>query len=576
MRNFSVKIDPLRNEEYLEVYLRGQQIVNDPYLNKSMAFTDEERISLNIIGMLRYEVSNIERQSQLCYEAYSKKDNDIEKYIYLQGLLNRNETLFYKVLLDHLNEMLPIVYTPTVGQACLEMSHITRRFRGAFINPKNIFAINQIFQNIGTDEVNLIVVTDGERILGLGDLGSDGMGIPIGKVNLYVSAGGIHPTTCLPVMLDVGTNNERLLNDPMYLGYKHKRYTGQEYDEFIEKFVLGVKRNFPNALLQWEDFAKHKAFMLLDRYRERILSFDDDIQGTGAVALSALITAMKIKHSSFKNEKFVVVGMGQAGSGIALNIRSMMLEEGLSEEEASERIFAIEHFGLITEDIPDLEDQMKIFAQKRSNLQGWKLDNENKITLKDTIRNSGATVLIGVTAKAGLFDSDILTMMCNNTEKPVIFALSNPTAKSECTPTQVNEITKGKGLMAFGSPFKSEKSQYGEYHYSMCNNMYIFPGIGLGALISKTLKITDSMFLKASKELSELVTEEQRNKGLLLPPLDDIRYVSFRVAKALAIEARDSGLGRIDSDEQLALDIKKAQWFPHYLPYRPGRIQYKD
>ncbi len=576
MKNFTFKIDPLRNEEYIEVYLRGQQILNDPFLNKGSAFTDEERISLNIVGLLRYEVSNIEIQNERVFEAYLKKNSDMEKYIYLQGLLNRNEVLFYKLLLDHLDEMLPIVYTPTVGQACMDYSHITRRYRGAAINPKNIFAINQIFKNVAQKDISLIVVTDGERILGLGDLGSDGMGIPIGKVNLYVAAGGLHPTTCLPVILDVGTNNERLRNDPMYLGYRNKRFTGREYDDFIEKFVLGVKRSFPNALLQWEDFAKDKAFMLLDRYRDRIASFDDDIQGTGTVALSALMTAMKIKHSAFKDQRFVVVGMGQAGSGIAYNILSMLQEEGLSEREALERIYAIDYKGLITEEMQDLEDQMKIFAQRRDNLQGWRLDNENTISLKDTIRNSKPTVLIGVTANAGLFDTEILTMMAEHCERPIIFALSNPTSKCECTPDEVIEITKGKGLMAFGSPFPPVSNRYGEFRFSQCNNMYVFPGIGLGVLISKTTKITNKMFLQVSKVLSGLVTVEQMEKGLLLPPLNNIREVSFKVATAVAIEARDSGLGRISSDEVLANDIKKAQWYPHYLPYRPGSKQRVD
>ena len=572
MKTYSLKIDPLRNEEYLEVYLRGQQILNDSFLNKASAFTDEERVSLNIVGYLRYEESNLEIQSMRAYEAYLKKKDNLEKYIYLQGLLNRNETLFYRLLHDHLNEMLPIVYTPTVGQACMELSHITRRYRGVFINPQNIFAIDQIFSNINQPDINLIVVTDGERILGLGDLGSDGMGIPIGKVNLYVAAGGIHPQTCLPIMLDVGTNNERLLNDPVYLGFKHKRYTGKEYDEFIEKFMRGVKRNFPNALLQWEDFAKSKAFMLLDRYRERMPSFDDDIQGTGAVALTALITASKIKNTKLKDERFAIVGMGQAGSGIAYNIRAKLIDEGLSYEDANERIFAVDYFGLATDDMSDLENQMKTFAQKRSNVQSWKLDNENTISLRDVVRNAKPTVLIGVTAKTGLFDKEILSMMASNTERPVILALSNPTAKSECKPEDVIEVTKGRGLMAFGSPFPPVKSSYGEFHFSQCNNMYVFPGIGLGALISKTPKITNKMFLAASNELSNLVTPEMRNKGLLLPPLDNIREVSAKIALSLAKEARDTGLGAIDTDENLMKIIKKAQWYPNYLPYKPGRV----
>jgi malate dehydrogenase (oxaloacetate-decarboxylating) len=573
MKNFTNKIDLLTNEEYLEVYIRGRQILNDPFLNKASAFTQEERMSLNLEGFLRYECSTLEVQSERAYEAFQKKTTDIEKYIYLQGLLNRNETLFYKLILDHMHEMLPIVYTPTVGKACMTMSHIVRRYRGIYINRENISAIDRIFQNIEQPEISLIVVTDGERILGLGDLGSDGMGIPIGKVNLYVAAGGFYPSTTLPISLDVGTNNERLLNDEMYLGQKQKRLEGEEYYAFIEKFVLGIKRNFPNALLQWEDFAQHKAFNLLEGYRDRILSFNDDIQGTGAVALSAMLTAMKIKNSDFKSQRFAIVGLGQAGSGIAFNIKAMLKEEGLTEEEANDLIYPIEHFGLITDDMEGIAPRMMTLAKNRSQLQGWKLDNENKISMKDVIRNAKPTVLIGVTAQTGLFDTEVIQMMAENTDRPIIFALSNPTSKSECKPEDVIEITKGKALMAFGSLIPEITSQYGTFHISQCNNLYIFPGVGLGALISKTPRINFRMFLNASKELSSMVTAEQRALGYLLPPLDDIRHVSYRVARSVAIEARDSGMGRILTDQQLEKLIKRAQWVPTYLPYRPGYVR---
>ena len=397
------------------------------------------------------------------------------------------------------------------------------------------------------------------------------MGIPVGKVNLYVAAGGIHPSCCLPISLDAGTKNERLLNDPLYLGWNHKRLEGDSYFEFIEKFVLGVKRNFPQALLQWEDFAKHKAFILLERYKERILSFNDDIQGTGAIALSALITAMKIKKSTFKEQKFVIAGMGQAGSGIATNIIEMLKEEGLTEEQAAGLIYAMDVKGLITDDMTDTEVQMKRFAQKRAKLAGWKLDNPNVITLKDVVKNSRATVLIGISAQTGLFDQDILSQMFKNDDRPVIFALSNPTSKCECTPEDIVKATKGRGLMACGSPFKPIDGPDGKIYISQCNNMYIFPGLGLGALIARTPKVTASMFLAASKELSNLVTEEQMKKGLLLPGFQNIREVSFHIAKKVAIEARNSRLGRLIDDEQYEQILRKAQWFPKYYNYRPGK-----
>lgn len=570
MKNFSFKIDPLTHEEYLEVYLSGQQLLNDPFLNKASSFSDEERNSLDILGALRYKISSLEIQLERNYENFQSKSTDLEKYIFLQGLLNRNEILFYRLLFEHLEEMLPIVYTPTVGQACMQLSHITRKYRGIYLNPDNIASIDKIFQSISSPDISLIVVTDGERILGLGDLGSDGMGIPVGKVNLYVAAGGLHPACCLPITLDVGTKNERLLNDPLYLGWNHKRLDGDDYFEFIEKFVLGVKRNFPQALLQWEDFAKHKAFILLERYQDRILSFNDDIQGTGCVALSALMTAMKIKKSTFKEQKFVIVGLGQAGSGIALNIIEMLKEEGLSEEQAASLIYAIDVEGLLTDDMPNLENQMKRFAQKRTNIAGWKLENSSKISLLDVIKNSKATVLIGVTAQTGLFNQQILAEMAKNDARPIIFALSNPTSKCECTPEDVMKATNGKGFMACGSPFEPVDGPDGKIYTSQCNNMYIFPGLGLGALIAKTPKITYKMFLTASKELSNLVTEDQMKKGLLLPGFQNIREVSFHIAKKVAIEARNSGLGRLIDDDQYDHILRKAQWFPKYYNYRPG------
>ena len=569
MKTYSLKIDPLTNEEYIEVALRGQQVLNDPFLNKGSSFSEEERLSIGLSGLVRANVSTIETQRARSYEMYSRKQDDIERYIFLQSLLNRNETLFYSLLKEHLIEMLPIVYTPVVGQACLMLSRITREYRGIYISPENIANIDKIFHEVPLPEVSLIVVTDGERILGLGDLGSDGMGIPVGKINLYVAAGGLHPSCCLPICLDVGTNNDRLLNDPLYLGYCQRRLEGKEYDEFIERFVLGVKRNFPNALLQWEDFAKHKAFKLLERYRDRILSFNDDIQGTGAVSLAALLTAMDIKKERFSDQRYIVVGMGQAGSGIANNIWTMLKEEGASDEGAQSRIFAVDAPGLLMEDTPGLEPYQKKFVQKRSTVAGWKLENPGVIRLPDVVRNSRATVLIGVTAQNGLFNEAVLTQMAKNTDHPIIFALSNPTSKSECTPEEVVKATKGKAFMAAGSPFAPLQYEGKELITSQCNNMFIYPGMGLGALVSRSSKVTSKMFLSASRALSALVTPEQRSRNMLLPSMKDIRDVSLHIAKAVAIEARDSGLGRLLSDEEYERVIRKAQWEPHYYRFRP-------
>jgi len=572
MKTFEFKIDPLTSEEYYEVYLRGRQLLNDPHLNKASAFTPEERMSLGLTGLLRSGVSTLESQVQRSLEAFKRKPDDLERYIFLIGVQDRSEPLFYKLLVENLEEMVPIVYTPTVGQACLQMSHIVRRFRGLYIDPDNIADIDQIFQNIALPHVYLIVVTDGERILGLGDLGSDGMGIPVGKVSLYVAAGGLHPAVCLPICLDVGTNNERLLKDPLYLGYRKPRLTGSAYEEMVEKFVLGVRRNFPDALLQWEDFAKHTAFKNLERYRERILSFNDDIRGTGATALGALITAMRIKGSRFSEQRFVIVGMGQAGVGNAMNIRTALREEGLSEKEIRARIFAVDVQGLLMEDDPKLEEPQRPFAQPRSAVEGWTLDSSDRIGLDDVVRNAHPTVLIGVTAKRGLFSEAILRQVAKNTDRPVILALSNPTAKTECTPEEVARATDGRGLLATGSPFNPLNWEGRQIMTSQCNNLYMFPGMGLGALVGHAAKVTDAMFLAASKTLSDMVTPEQREAGLLLPPMADIRAVSRRVAVTVAREARDSGLGRLVDDEQLEHLVAKAQWTPHFASYRPGPV----
>lgn len=571
MKTFSFRVDPLTSEEYWEVYLRGQQLLSDPLLNKASAFTPEERLAFDLLGHLRSSVSSMDLQVQRTYAAYQRKPDDLEKYIYLQGLMDRNEVLFYRLLVDNLTEMVPIVYTPTVGQACLQLSHITRRYRGIYLSPDKISHIDQIFQSISLPTVSLIVVTDGERILGLGDLGSDGMGIPVGKVKLYVAAGGLHPACCLPVCVDVGTNNERLLKDPLYLGWRHPRLEGDEYWDFIEKFVTGVRRNFPEALLQWEDFAKHKAFTLLDRYRQRLPSFNDDIQGTGAVALAALVTAMRIKKSSFADQRFLIAGLGQAGAGIGLHIRTMLKLEGLSEDECRRRIFAIDLPGLLLSDMPNLSDEQRVFAQDRSAIDGWRLESPDRVTIDDVVRNARPSVLVGVTAQAGLFSPERLAEVARHDPRPVVLALSNPTSKSECSLEDVARATDGRGLLATGSPFPDLTWNGRTLGASQCNNLFIFPGVGLGTLVARAPRVTDGMFFAASRALSSLVTPAQERSGQLLPPMADIRRVSRAVAKAVAVEARDAGLGRLLDDQQYEYLVAQAQWLPRYAPYRVGK-----
>ncbi len=572
MKTFSFKVDPLTGEQYYEVYLRGQQLLTDPLLNKGSHFSIEERASLGLTGLLPHGVSSLEEEVARSLDSYRRKPDDLERYLFLLGLLNRNETLFYKLLTENLIEMLPIVYTPTVGQACLLLSRIMRRARGVYIHPDNIAAIDTIFANVPLPEVQLIVVTDGERILGLGDLGADGMGIPVGKVSLYVAAGGLHPACCLPVCLDVGTNNDRLLADPLYLGFRRRRLEGEDYDRFVERFVLGVKRNFPNALIQWEDFAKHKAFRLLERYRERIPSFNDDIQGTGATALAALLTASRIKGKPLAAERVLIVGFGQAGVGTAQAITTYLRHQGLSFEEARRVIWPVDVQGLLLEDDPTVEPWQRPFARHRDEIAGWKLKDPQKVTLEDVVLQAKPTILVGVTAQPGLFSHKLLQQVAKEEARPVILALSNPTSKSECTPEEALAATGGKALVATGSPFPPVSLDDHTVETSQCNNLYVFPGVGLGTLVAKAPKVTEEMFLAASEALSAMVFAHEQERGLLLPPLASVRQVAWRVAVAVAKKARDQGLGRQLEDGEIEHVVSQAQWEPRFVPYRPGRL----
>jgi malate dehydrogenase (oxaloacetate-decarboxylating) len=570
MKTFAFKVDPLTGEEYLEVYLRGRQLINDPLLNKLSAFTQEERHALELEGLLRAHVSTVEEQVARTMEMYRRKSDDLERYIYLQALLDRSEVLFYRILREHLSEMVPVVYTPTVGQACQQLSHIMRRYRGIYLTPDNIGQVDRIFQSISRPHISLVVVTDGERILGLGDLGSDGMGIPVGKVNLYVAAGGLHPACCLPICLDVGTNNPRLLEDPLYLGHRRPRLEGDEYAAFVERFVLGVRRNFPDALLQWEDFAKHKAFGLLDRYRERLLSFNDDIQGTGATAVAVLLTATRLQGTELRSQRVAIVGMGQAGVGIARSLEAALCAEGCTPAEARAHIYALDQPGLLLDETPGLEAPQRPFARPRGEVAQWRLEQPGRVGLDDVVANAGITALVGVTAQPGLFGAPLLARLARNTARPVVLALSNPTSRCECTPLDVARATDGRGLFAAGSPFAPIEWSGRSLPTSQCNNLYVFPGVGLGALVARAPRVTDGMFLAASRTLAAMVTPAEAERGLLLPPLEEIREASARVATAVACAARDAGLGRVLSDEEYARLVRRAQWEPGYSPYRPG------
>jgi len=567
MLKFVMQRDPFTGEEYIEVPFKGRRLVEHPMYNKGTAFTEEERETFELLGLFPDKVSNLEIQTKRSYGHFNAKTTNLEKYIYLISLQDRIETLFYRLLVDHLEEMLPIVYTPTVGEACMRFSHIYRRPRGLYITPNNIHKIDKVLSCAPFANVSLIVVTDGERILGLGDQGAGGMGIPIGKSTLYVAAGGIHPAYCLPVLIDVGTNNEDALKDPLYIGVKHKRLVGDEYYHVIEQFVQGVRRVFPSAVIQWEDFGKHNAYPLLQRYRNRVCSFNDDIQGTGAVATAALLSAMKIKGESLKDQRIVIFGQGQAGIGIANQLLTGLIEEGLEEKDARNLIFGVDKEGLLLEGLSVSEEQA-VWLKSRELVSEWEVGDKSNISLLETIDNCKATVLIGVTGQAGAFSGEVLAALTQNTEMPVILPLSNPTAKSECTAEFAMQATRGKALCATGSPFPPVKVEGKERVISQCNNLLVFPGIGLGALVSGTPFITDQMFMAASRAVSGMVTGDELKAGQVLPKISDIRAVSAQVALAVARVAREAGLGLRVEDDRLSAMITNAMWDPKYLPLR--------
>ena len=572
MNRLEMRVDPVTKEVYYAVPYTGYQIMNDPLLNKGSAFTASERQEFGLTGLVAEAEGTLEMQIDRAYGNYSAKSTDMERYITLMGLLDRNETLFYALLTRHIQEMLPIVYTPTVGQACLQLSHIIRRYRGLYVSSKNVWTLENMLENIGLPDISLIVITDGERILGYGDLGVDGMGIPIGKIALYVAAAGIHPASTLPICLDVGTNNERLLNDPLYIGIRKPRLTGDAYYEVVERFVQGIRRTYPRALLQWEDFGKSNAFTLLSRYNSRLPSFDDDIQGTGATAAAALMSAQRITNRPLSEERIAILGFGQAGCGVANAIVTEMASSGkISVEEARRQIYAIDMPGLLTEGM-EVEEHQERFRQPMAALESWNFDRSRAPNLREVVDNAKITVLIGVSAQPGIFDEALIASVARNTEHPIIFSLSNPTSRSETTPEVVAKATGGRGIMAFGSPFPNYKAPDGkEYNGSQCNNLYIFPGVGLGAIVAQATRVTHEMFHAASKAISDMVTPEQLKAGLLLPDLNRIREVSFTVAMAVAKQAREEGHGINVSDEMLAKHLHGAMWTPHYYPYRYAR-----
>ena len=557
----------LNSKRPLYIPYAGNTLLELPLLNKGSAFTEEERRSFNLHGLIPHVTETIEEQSQRSYQQYCAFNSDINKHIYLRNIQDTNETLFYHLIENHLSEMMPIIYTPTVGEACQRFSDIYRRHRGIFISYPDRDQIEQIIHNINKKNVKVIVITDGERILGLGDQGIGGMGIPIGKLALYTACGGISPAYTLPITLDVGTKNQQLLNDPIYMGWREPRISGDEYYAFVEMVIQAIQQRWPDALIQFEDFAQKNAMPLLEKYRDRICCFNDDIQGTAAVSVGSLIAASRAAGKQLKDQVVAFLGAGSAGCGIAEQIIKQMIAEGLSDSEARARIFMVDRFGLITENQPNLLNFQRKLAQPAEHVESW-ADAEAMISLTDVVKHAKPTVLIGVSGQPGLFTQEVVEAMAENSVQPIIFPLSNPTSQVEAVPADILQWTKGRALIATGSPFAPVNYQEKIHHISQCNNSYIFPGIGLGVIASGAKRVTDNMLMASSNALADCSPKLQDPQADLLPSLDHLQSISKQIALKVALAAIEDGVAPKVSIEDLQLAIEHNFWTPQYRDYQ--------
>jgi len=545
----------------------GYTLLELPLLNKGSAFTEEERSTFNLHGLIPHIIESIEEQSQRSYQQYSSFNDAINKHIYLRNIQDTNETLFYHLIENHLSEMMPIIYTPTVGEACQRFSDIYRRHRGIFISYPDREHIDDILQNVSKKNVKVIVITDGERILGLGDQGIGGMGIPIGKLSLYTACGGISPAYTLPITIDVGTNNQQLLNDPIYMGWRQPRITGDEYYAFIDQVINAIKRRWPKALIQFEDFAQNNAMPILQTYRNKICCFNDDIQGTAAVSVGSLIAASRAAGKQFKDQVVAFLGAGSAGCGIAEQIVAQMVAEGLTDTEARARVYMVDRFGLITENQPNLRDFQRKLAQRADVIADW-ADMGEVISLLDVVRNAQPSVLIGVSGQPGLFTEEIIKTMHAHCERPIVMPLSNPTSQVEAVPADIIQWTEGKALIATGSPFAPVNYHGKIYEISQCNNSYIFPGIGLGVIACGATRITDSMLMASSNALADCSPMLIDPEADLLPSIDEIQKVSKIIAFKVAKAAMEAEVAPLINDELLQKCIEENFWKPEYRRYK--------
>ncbi|MFM9269297.1 NAD-dependent malic enzyme [Halomonas elongata] len=541
----------------------GPPLLEMPLLNKGSAFTREERLEFNLIGLLPQNVETIEEQVERAYRQYRQCQNDLDRHIYLRAIQDDNETLYFRLVSEHLEEMLPIIYTPTVGQACEEFSNIYRNHRGLFISYPDRDRMDDILRSATKDRVKVIVVTDGERILGLGDQGIGGMGIPIGKLSLYTACGGISPAYTLPITLDVGTNNQALLDDPMYMGWRHPRVSQEEYDAFMAEFIAAVKRRWPQVLLQFEDFAQANAMPLLERYRDKLCCFNDDIQGTAAVCVGTLMAACKARGEDVADQRVVFVGAGSAGCGIAEQVVVAMQAEGLSEEEARARVFMVDREGLVTSDQGWLRDFQRRLAQEPSLVDGW--DGQ---LLLEVVKQVRPTVLLGVCGQQGLFTEEVIRTMHAGCPSPLVMPLSNPTSRAEALPEDVIRWTDGEAMVATGSPFAPVEHQGRQYPIAQCNNAYIFPGIGLGVVAAGARRVTDGMLMAASRALAAEAPVAKTGEGAVLPALSKIRELSKAIAFEVALEAQREDVALKSDEQEIRAAIERHFWYPEYRDYR--------
>ncbi|WP_026286992.1 NAD-dependent malic enzyme [Gilvimarinus chinensis] len=556
------------NTRPIYIPFAGPALLEAPLLNKGSAFSHQERQQFNLEGLLPYNIETIEEQKARAYEQLCSFSTDIDKHIYLRNIQDTNETLYFRLVTEHLQEVMPLIYTPTVGKACELFSKIYRRKRGLFVSYPDRDRLDDILQNATKHNVKVIVVTDGERILGLGDQGIGGMGIPIGKLALYTACGGISPAYTLPVVLDVGCNNRNLVNDPMYMGWRHERISDSEYYDFVDQFIQAVKVRWPNALLQFEDFAQNHATPLLHKYRNELCCFNDDVQGTASVTVGTLLAACHTKQEKLSQQTIVFAGAGSAGCGIAAQIVDEMCEEGLTRDQALKQIYLLNRDGLLIDSSEGLLDFQREFCKDDGILQEWLLDKPGRVGLADVVRNVQPTVLVGVSGQPGLFNKNIIESMQAHCERPIILPLSNPTSRVEGLPVDILRWTSGLAIVATGSPFESVDIGGIKYEIAQCNNSYIFPGVGLGVICAKAAKVTDKMMLAAARALASMSPLANTGAGPLLPDLASIREVSKTIAVAVYKQAVEDGVAEPVPEELMMERVEKNFWYPRYRTYR--------